>query len=328
MDRAGLAGRRRGPGNALRDGEVDLEGAGAVTESAVGAGDPARQPIAEDVGGDRRRHVQHQHIARREVAGRGHELTGLDLAAVAFDVGGQRVGDRLRAAFGHHPPLGVSGDDQHQPDGAGHRTVEAIAGMRRDAGPQRPDLLRPPEPSQRGGRQHRGGAEARQHQRMSRHAQDRLGGVGEQVVEPRDHRREDPTPSLTVPPHPVGGPLDRSVQHTGRSVVERMGTVDRRLQPGQAVRGEVQPGRGTATRRRSDGMPSSDRARDRGRSSPSCVSHHRSCRWPRARSRRGRREPAAPRRRARSARCRRRSPSSRCHGLAGARTHTRPPVPG
>ena len=77
---------------------------------------------------------------------------------------------------------------------------------------------------------------------MARYPQDRLGGVGEQVVEPRRHRLEHPTPPLTVAPQAVGGPFDRSTQHAGRTVVQRMGAVDRRLQPGEAVGGEVQFG--------------------------------------------------------------------------------------
>ena len=42
--------------------------------------------------------------------------TGLDDAAVFVDVGGERVGDGLRAALGDHPTLGVARDKQHEPD--------------------------------------------------------------------------------------------------------------------------------------------------------------------------------------------------------------------
>ena len=240
MDRSGLAGGRRCPGNAVLDGKVDLERAGTVAEPAVGTGDSARQPGPENVGGDRWRHVQHQHLGRREITGRGHALPGLDPAAVAFDVGGEGRGDRLRAPFRHYPPLGMRGDDQHHPDGAGHRPVKAMKGMRRDASPERSGLLRPPQPSERRGREDRRAAEASQCSRMSGYPKNRLGDVGEQVAEPRGHRSEHATPSLTVAPQPTRRQIDRSTQHPGRSVVQRVGTINRWVAPGEAGGGEVQ----------------------------------------------------------------------------------------
>ena len=67
------------------------------------------------------------------------------------------LGDRLRAAFRHHPSLGVRGDDQHQPDGAGHRPVESGERVRGHAGPERlglapsatPDPARSPAAARR-----------------------------------------------------------------------------------------------------------------------------------------------------------------------------------
>ena len=109
MDRAGLARRGSGTWHAFLDGEVDLERARAVSESAIRAGDPARQPIAEDVGGDRRRNVQHQDVARREFADGGDALARLDDPTVRRDVGSQRVGDRLGAAFGDDPYQDIRG---------------------------------------------------------------------------------------------------------------------------------------------------------------------------------------------------------------------------
>ena len=330
MDRAGLAGRRSRPRHVALDREVDLERARAVTEPAVRAGDAIREPIAEDVGGDRRRHVEHH--ARRSAGGRRPRSRARRSRSCRRGVR-CRPRARRRSPASRPPattqPFGVAGDDQHQPDRAGHRPVEAGEGVRRHAGPERLGLLGPPHPAQRGRRQHRAGTEARQRQRMSRNAQDRLGGVGEQVVEVRRRsaRTHDATAGPSAP-RVVGGPVDRSVQHAGRTVVERMGAVDLGLQPGEARRTPGPDRPGTVTRRRSDGRPSSDRAPGPGRSSPSCASHRRSCRWPRARSRRDRRGPAAPRRRARSARCRRRSPRSRCHPALRARCHTRPPLPG
>ena len=70
---------------------------------------------------------------------------------------------------------------------------------------------------------------------------------------------------------------------------------------------------GTVTRPRSGAPPSNGRASIPARSSRSCARRRRSCRWPRAPSRRGRPAPAVPPRRVRSVRCRRRSPTSSCH---------------
>ena len=50
MDRAGPAAGLVGPRHAALDREVDLEGARPVAVAAVGAGDPAREPVAGDLG--------------------------------------------------------------------------------------------------------------------------------------------------------------------------------------------------------------------------------------------------------------------------------------
>ena len=94
MDRAGVVGGRRGPRNAFLDREIHLERRRAVTEPAVRTGDAVGKPVAEDLGGDRRRHVEHQHVGWWKLVDRSHEHAGFDLAAVSFDVSGQRVGDR------------------------------------------------------------------------------------------------------------------------------------------------------------------------------------------------------------------------------------------
>ena len=46
-----------------------LNAPGPCAEPAVRTGDPTRQAIAEDAGGDRRRDVEHQHVVRRKVGG-------------------------------------------------------------------------------------------------------------------------------------------------------------------------------------------------------------------------------------------------------------------
>ena len=171
-------------------------------------------------------------------------------------------------------------------------------------------------------------AEARQQQRVPRHADDGLGGVRDQVVEVRRTRLEQPAPPPAVDTQALDRAIDRPMEHPGRTAVERVDAVDRRLPPAQTV---AWPGRarsGTVSRRRSGGTPSSGRASGRGRSSRSSACHPRSSPPPRARSRPARRGPAEPRQRARSAHCRRRRPSSRGHRVLAPGLTFRPPVPG
>ncbi len=77
---------------------------------------------------------------------------------------------------------------------------------------------------------------------MPGNAQHRLGGVGEQIVEVGGRLFEHTTPPRTVGAEFIGGPVDRSVHDAGRTVVERMDTVDLGLQPGEAFGRQVEIG--------------------------------------------------------------------------------------
>ena len=321
MDRAGLAGRVRRPRHAALDGEVDLERARAVAEPAVRAGDAARQPVAEDVGGDRRRHVEHQHVARREVG----RPTSPDSRSRSCRRGVRcRPPARRRSPASRLRPPPNPWRGRRRSASARRRSSSAGRVGRTRAPPRRPRAPWPARSSTAatdgGGRQHRPGAEARQRQRMARHPQDRLGGVGEQVVEVRRRVLEHPAPPATVA-RPARRRSARSIGTSRRPIRRR---ADGRSRPPAAASvspscRQVEFGQERRRRRRSDGPPSSGRAPGRGRSSPSCGFRRRSCRSPRARSRRGRHVPGAPRQRARSARCRRRSPNSRrqAHAVTG-----------
>ena len=129
-------------------------------------------------------------------------------------------------------PLRVPGDDQHQPDRAASSDGRGDRSRVRRCRTRVPGRLGAPQPRARAAAGSTAVAPKRANvDRMSRDAQHRLRSVGEQVVEPRDHRREQPTPAPAVASEAVRGAVDRSVQNAGRSVVQRMGTVDRRLQP-------------------------------------------------------------------------------------------------
>ena len=140
-------------------------------------------------------------------------------------------------------PVGVAGGDQHQPDRAGHRPVEAGEGVRRDAGPERLGLLGLPHP-----RRSRSPAGARRHRSAPASAD-----AGECAAPAGRRRRTDrrsgwPVCSntrrhrWTVGAECIGGPVDRSVHDAGRTVVERMDTVDLGLQPGEAFGRQVEIG--------------------------------------------------------------------------------------
>ena len=157
-----------------------------------------------------------------------------------LDVGGQRRGDRAGAALGDHPSLRVRRAHEHHPDRAGHRAVQPGERVRGDPGPQRPGLLGVEQPGHRGGRECRPHTEADERQRMARHSQQGLRGVGEQRVEPSARPSEDTSPPLA---DRLGGPVERVVQHAGGAVVERVGAVDLRLQPrDRPARGETERG--------------------------------------------------------------------------------------
>ena len=186
VDRAGLAGRSGRPRDIALDGEVDLERSRPVTETAVGASDPGRQPVAEDVGGDRRRHVEHQHVAWRQFGRPRSRARPVSILPPWRSMSATRA-----SAIACEPPCATTHPLAWPAAISISPTALVIGRSRREkawaAIPAHSALasLRPPDPGQRGRRQHRAGSETRQRQRMARHSQDRLGGVGEQVVEAR-----------------------------------------------------------------------------------------------------------------------------------------------
>ena len=96
VDGAGAPAGLVGPGHAALDREVDLEGAGPVSVAAVGARHLRGKAIARRSRRWRGGEVEEDDVGRGQL--RGLAPTGLDGPAVLAQVGGQRVGDRLRAA--------------------------------------------------------------------------------------------------------------------------------------------------------------------------------------------------------------------------------------
>src|SRR5262249_61408495 len=123
------------------EGGGGLEGAGAAGDLAPRLAVLLRGALAGDLLQRPRRGVEEDRLRAVEppqVAGR---LAGHDLAAEAFERGGQRVGDLLRAAAGEGPAGGVRSGSEHQDERGGERRVERQGRGRGEAGDQRAGAL-------------------------------------------------------------------------------------------------------------------------------------------------------------------------------------------
>ena len=241
MHRAGFTGSRRPPRHIALDRKIDLERPRAVAEPPVGTRNSTRQPVAQDVGRDQRRHVEQQQIGRRQLVSRADPNPGLHPPAVCRQVSHERVRNRLGTALGHHPAVLMARGQNHHPDGAGHRAVQAPERVRSNACPQCPSLLAAPVAAHHGGGRRRHRPEPGSQQRMAWHPQQRLRDVFEQRIEIGRQRSEEPTPPSTVTAQPRCGLIDGLVQHAGRAVVERMRAIDDRRAPPQTERLQIEP---------------------------------------------------------------------------------------
>jgi len=66
-------------------------------------------------------------------------------------------------------------------------------------------------------------------------AQNRLGDIGEYVIETIRQRTEQLPPALAVDAETFSGAIDRFIQERGGAIVERMRAVDLAAQPLQSV---------------------------------------------------------------------------------------------
>ena len=303
------AGRQSRPRHAALDGEVDLERAGPVAEPAVGAGDATA--AAGRRGCRRRSMATRRASARRSAAGRRPRSPARRSRSCLRGVRclPQRVGDRLRPAFGHHPSLRRAHDTISISPTAlviGRSSREKAWAATPAHSARAGSVL--PQPARHGGGQHR----ARRRSAPASADGAAPAAAGCEASANRSSNRSATAPNtcrhrVAIAAEPRRPSVERSVQHAGRSVVERVGAVDLGLQPREARPRQVEPGEKRRRRRRSDGPPSSGRASSPGtisselRTPPPIVS---------LASEHGDVEPGAgqhaPRRRARWARCRRR----------------------
>ena len=198
----------------------------------------------------------------------------LDPAAVAFDVGSQGIGDRLRAAFGHHPTSGVTGDDQHHPDSAGH-----VGRSRREnvCAPRRPRVPWPAPSSTPETRRWPAAWRGRRSPPRSTGVVGFAGPAGRHRRSGRRARRR-PEQSTPSPPSLLRTSAVRSIdRYITPADPSSSGWAQSTVGCSQVSRSGAGPvPRRTVTQQRSDERRSSDRAPGRGRSSPSCVFHRRS----------------------------------------------------
>lgn len=220
----------------------------AVT--AVGARDPPRQPVAQDVGDRAGHEVEEDHVGRGQIGRGAHPHTGLDPAAELRELRRERVADGPGTARGHGPAVPVTRGDDRQADRCAGRPVERAEGVRGHAGEERAGGPRPPQPGHRGGGQQGLRPEGRQAQRMTRHVCERPHEVlGQRVVAVRERPEHPPPPSSVHTAEAVGRLLHRPVQDPGLAGVQRMHAVDVRQAPGEPVSAEVEaPQEGRADR--------------------------------------------------------------------------------
>ena len=138
--------------------------------------------------------------------------------------------------------MAVSRGEDTQADRRCHRVVQWPKGVRRNTSEQGPGL-RAAKPLGKGGcRQHGGRTKPGQRQGMMGHPQQGTHDVlGQRIEVGRCLTEQAPPPGAVGALHPVGGGLDRAVQHAGAAAVERVDAVDLREAPGQAVSIEAQP---------------------------------------------------------------------------------------
>ena len=315
VDGAGAAAGLRHPGHAPLDREVDLEGAGAVPVAAVGAGDPAGEAVAGDLGDGARREVEDDRVGAVELGQRTHPHPRLDPCRRARAA--PRPARRRSTASRPPPPASRSCAP------AAISAIPTAALIGRVSGLKEWAATPPNSARAAGERQRRASSVAGAAAGMPKRAS-RSGCFGRcssgrstssfSASKLRGGRLEQPAPGAAVGAESRRGLLDRAHHHCGAAVVERMGEVDLgpaplqpvRLQPQRAQEGR---GRRHRVRRRADVV---DHAR--ARSARRCGCRRRSSPPPRAPSPARRPAPAPPRRPARWGRSRRLSPRSRGRG--------------
>ena len=217
MDGAGAPAGLRGPRHPALDREVDLEGGRPVLVAAVGAGDPAGQPVADDLGDG-------AVGARSKATTSGQpssasERTRTPVSIRPAVLAQHRRPARRRSTASRRPATGQPtlwpAEISAIADRGADRPRQRAEGVGGDAAEQRSRRRRLPAAGEERRRRRRRDPEAGQPQRVLRQVQDRPQHVLVDRVEVRGGRREQPPPGapvLTQPRRrlaPASGPSSR-----------------------------------------------------------------------------------------------------------------------
>jgi cation diffusion facilitator family transporter len=237
---AGAARRLVRPGHAVLHRELDLEGARSVAVARQRPRDPPRHALTGDPHRRGRRDVEQHEVGRPELLQRPHAHAGLQLGAGLLEQRDHRAADRTRAALGDRPAVAVRRGRKRHADRRGHRPAERAKGVGGDAREQRARLVCRPHAREQAGWQSGERAEARELERVCRQVQHRPHEVGGDVVKALAQRAEDRLPAPSVAAQRRCGLLDRAPGRRTAAILERVGVLDLRPAPGQAVRAEVE----------------------------------------------------------------------------------------
>ena len=241
VHRARTARRLVRPRDATRDGEIDLEDPRAVTKTGESPRDPPRHPLTGDAHGRGGRDVEHDDVGCLQLVQRLDADAGLDPSAEGLELGDHGTADGARPTLRNRPAVPVRGGPEDDADGGGHRRGEGAKRVRGDAGEERLGLRGGPPPCEQ--RCGRGGVEAEPGHRdgVPRHVQHRPEEVRGDAVEAVGERSEQRPPAPPVLAERAGGLVDRSEGGGAAAAVQRVGVLDLRPKPAQAMGGEIEP---------------------------------------------------------------------------------------
>ncbi|CAN5509651.1 hypothetical protein BH24GEM3_BH24GEM3_01180 [soil metagenome] len=208
------------PGDRAAERPIDLEDTGSVAVALKRMAIARGEAVAGDPQHLARRQVQENRTRRGQLVDVLYRSAGDDLASERAEVGGQRVGDALRAAAGDRPADGVSRDPECETECSRRRAGERHRGMRRHPGEESAGALALEGALRETmGRAEPAQAEARHEERMVRDPQRREHVRCE--LRPLLHERTHQLPPRAgVFAERCAGGLYRALQQRRRSVVE------------------------------------------------------------------------------------------------------------
>ncbi len=230
VDSAGAQAGGGVPGNGAREGVVDFECGGAVLVAAklaaVGAGESMLLGFGLAGEGEElpRRDVAEDEVGWGQIAEVCDAGVGGDAAAEVLEVAGEGVSERLRAATGDGPAVGVGGCSQHKAEGVAEGLVERHEGVRGYAGEQGACRLGAEAAAGEGsGGLHGAEAEAREQEWMPRKGEHGAEHVGGEIVPTAGERLHEATPGPAVLTEGGFGCGEVAGEGGGGAVVERVG---------------------------------------------------------------------------------------------------------